>query len=172
MLFRSFSSTPSSLLSLLSSLPSARARHPALACSPPGPAAVAPLGLVRRGFPLGRSSDGARPQAVHTSWGGKELGGDGVGSGGARSELDPSPPEPAVAAPLGLGFPWGISTHQHASLLHHRHQSRRTSPSSSLAPLPRCASLPFRSNFILVSHVGLVGKRRCGADCSSQCWCW
>ena len=89
---------------------SARAHHTALACSPPGPATAAPLGLVRRGFPRGRSSDGSRPQAAHTSWEGKELGGDGVGSSGARSELNPSPPEPAVDAPLGLGFPWGITT--------------------------------------------------------------
>ena len=43
-----------------------------------------------------------------------------------------------------------------------------TSPVSSSCLI----QLPFPSNFILVSHVGLVGKRRCAADCSSQGWRW
>uniref|UniRef100_A0A8R7K0B8 Uncharacterized protein n=1 Tax=Triticum urartu TaxID=4572 RepID=A0A8R7K0B8_TRIUA len=63
----------------------------------------------------------------------------------------------------------------------HRRRTRTSPltprPSSLLDAPPRMSSsclirLPFPSNFILVSHVGLVGKRRCAADCSSQDWCW
>ncbi|XBI79994.1 hypothetical protein VPH35_089276 [Triticum aestivum] len=84
----------------------------------------------------------------------------------------PNQPSPRRWGSSAAGFHGESPQQQHASLLPPHRQSRRTSPSSSLSPLPRRASLPFRSNFILVSHVGLVGKRRCSADCSSQGWRW